>query len=134
MIPHALPMRFPLFGGPPAWRVRLPEDHPLCVGGVYPALALIELAAQAAGLAVAEALAAEAMGEGRAAGAHGGMLVEIESATCERPVVPAGEVLSVAARQTRTMGALRRYTVDVHGVLVVALTLRLHEVPAGGAS
>lgn len=129
MIPHAPPMRFPLFGRPPAWRVRLPEAHPLCVGGVYPTLALVELAAQAAGWAVVDALAVEARAAGVEAPAHGGMLVEVESATCERPAVPAGEVLVLDVQETRIMGALRRYTVHVHGVLRVSLTLRI-----GGAS
>lgn len=125
MIPHTLPMRFPLFGGPSEWRVRLPEAHPLCADGVYPTLALVELAAQAAGWAVVEALAAEARRAGREPAAHGGMLVEVESATCARAVVPAGEVLTLDVRQTRGMGALRRYTVHVQGVLRVGLTLRI---------
>jgi predicted hotdog family 3-hydroxylacyl-ACP dehydratase len=125
MIPHTLPMRFPLFGGPLQWRVRLPDAHPLCVDGVYPTVALVELAAQAAGWAVVEALASESRDAGREPAAHGGMLVEVESATCERPVVPAGEVLTVDVQQTRVMGALRRYTVHVHGVLRVGVTLRI---------
>lgn len=123
MIPHAPPMRFPLFGGPAEWRLLLPEAHPLCVDGVYRTLALVELAAQAAGCAVTNVSAA-----------HTGMLVEIESATCERAVVPAGEVLTVNVQDTRTMGALRRYTVHIHGVLRVALTLRLGDPSPPGPS
>lgn len=130
MIPHARPIRFPLFGG----RVRLPEDHPLCVDGVYPTLALIELAAQAAGGVVVGALAAEALQAGREVRPHAGMLVEVESASCERPVVPAGEVLTLDVQETRVMGVLRRYTVHVHGVLRVALTLRIVPVDAGPPS
>ena len=130
MIPHTPPMRFPLYGG----RVRLPEVHPMCVDGVYPALALVELAAQAAGSAVAEALAAEAHAEGRAPTAHGGMLVEIESATITRPVVPAGEVVALDVRLERVMGALRRYRVRIDGVLEVGLTLRIQGPDVGEAA
>ena len=119
MIPHAPPMRFPLFDG----RVRLPEGHPMSEGGVFPALALVELAAQAAGHAVAEALAAAA--DGTEVAAHGGMLVEIESATILRAAVPVGEVLTVDVRLDRVMGALRRYRVRIDGVLEVGLTLHI---------
>jgi predicted hotdog family 3-hydroxylacyl-ACP dehydratase len=112
-------MRFPLFDG----RVRLPEGHPMSEGGVFPALALVELAAQAAGHAVAEALAAAA--DGTEVAAHGGMLVEIESATILRAAVPVGEVLTVDVRLDRVMGALRRYRVRIDGVLEVGLTLRI---------
>jgi hypothetical protein len=121
VIPHAHPMRFPLFGG----RVRLPEDHPMREGAVFPALALVELAAQAAGQAVVEALAAEAAAAGAAPAAHGGMLVEIESATILRAAVPVGEVVAVSVRLDRVMGALRRYRVVIDGVLEVGLTLRI---------
>lgn len=121
MIPHLYPMRFPLFGG----RVRLPEAHPLSVKGVFPALALVELAAQAAGHAVAATLAAEAEAAGREVTPHGGMLVEVESATFLRAVVPVGEVLTVDVREERVMGALRRYRVRIDGVLEVGLTLRI---------
>ena len=114
MIPHAPPARFPLFDG----RVLLPLTHPLAVDGVYPSLALIELAAQAAGHAVVEALGAEGAG-------HAGMLVEIESATIHRPRVPGGEVLTVEVRLDRVMGPLRRYRVHIPTVLEVGLTLRI---------
>ncbi|MFN7147428.1 MAG: hypothetical protein ACK4YP_26920, partial [Myxococcota bacterium] len=114
MIPHAPPIRFPLFGDPLVGaRVRLPDVHPLCDDGVYPTLALLELAAQAAGHVVAATLAAEAAAEGREPPSHAGMLVEIESATLDRPVVSAGEVLTVTVRPDRVMGALRRYRVAI---------------------
>lgn len=107
-------MRFPIHGG----RVRLPEDHPQVEAGLFPATALVELAAQAAGHAVVAEL-------GDAAEGHGGMLVEIESATVLRSVVPAGEVVTVDARLERVMGPLRRYRVRIEGVLEVGLTLRV---------
>jgi predicted hotdog family 3-hydroxylacyl-ACP dehydratase len=105
--------------------VLLPADHPLCVDGVYPAVALVELAAQAAGHAVAADLAAEARAAGVDAEAHAGMLVEVEGCTILRPVVAAGEVLGVESRCERVMGPLRRYRVVVDGVLEVGLTLRI---------
>lgn len=130
MIPHAPPIRFPLFGDPLVGaRVRLPDVHPLCDDGVYPALALVELAAQAAGHVVAATLAAEAAAAGHEPPAHAGMLVEIESATVTRPVVPAGEVLPLTVRPDRVLGPLRRYRVALDGVLEVGLTLRI-----GGSS
>ena len=107
----------------------LPHDHPLCEAGVYPTLALIELAAQAAGHAVAAALADEAVAAGVEPTPHAGMLVEVESATLHRPVVPAGEVVSLTVRPDRVMGPLRRYRVSIGGALEVGLTLRIGGVP-----
>jgi predicted hotdog family 3-hydroxylacyl-ACP dehydratase len=121
VIPHAPPARFPLVGD----RVLLPSEHPLCDDGVYPALALVELAAQAAGHAVAAALADEARAAGADPEPHAGMLVEIERCTILRPVVAAGEVLGVQTRCERVMGPLRRYRVEIEGVLEVGLTLRI---------
>jgi hypothetical protein len=118
-------MRFPIHGD----RVLLRDDHPLCEGGVYATLALIELAAQAAGHAVADALAADAGAKGEEAAPHAGMLVEIESATVHRPVVAAGEVIRLSVRPDRVMGPLRRYRVTLEGALEVGLTLRIGGTP-----
>ena len=119
MIPHGPPMRFSLIDG----RVLLPSVHPLCADGVYPVAALIELAAQAAGLAIVEEFTPEAPREGERR--HTGMLVEVEGCTFFRAVVPAGEVLVVTSTCERVYGPLRRYRVRIEGVLDVGLTLRV---------
>ncbi len=121
MIPHALPMRFSLIDG----RVLLPAVHPLCADGIYPVAALIELAAQAAGLAIAEEFMREARNAGEPSRRHAGMLVEVEGCTFFRAVVPAGEVLVVTPTCERVYGALRRYRVRIDGVLDAGLTVRV---------
>lgn len=111
MIPHAPPMRFELDGAD----VVLPAGHPLAPDGAFPALALIELAAQLAGRAAP------------AAPGHRGMLVEVEGATLLTAAVPAGTRLSPVVTLERSMGPLHRFHVLLPGVLATRLTLRIAE-------
>lgn len=114
MIPHAPPIRFDVNDGD----VILPLVHPLCVDGAYPAVALLELAAQLAGRAAS-------LPGGGAEPGHRGMLVEVDDCTILTPSVPAGSRLRAEVTLERRLGGLHRFRVTLDGVLSTGLTLRI---------
>lgn len=109
MIPHAPPALFPVDGA----RAVLPWGHPLATDGVFPALALVELAAQLAGRSAP------------AEPGHRGMLVEVEGLELHVDAVPAGGSLAYTVSLERSMGPLHRFRVVLDGVLETRLTLRI---------
>lgn len=107
MIPHAPPMLFELEGD----EVLLPANYPLCEDGVFPAISLLELAAQLAGRTLQSGAS--------------GMLVDIADCTLLRPEVPAGERLRARVRALPGHGQLHRFQVELEGVLHARVSLWL---------
>lgn len=95
----------------------LPTHHPLVTPQGYPALALVELAAQLAG----RALAAPANDVHPLAG----MLVELEHATVKQPLVPPCTLVPYRVTAGRSLGELHRFHVELQDILIVSLTLRI---------
>ncbi|MFZ5482493.1 MAG: hypothetical protein ACOZNI_37365 [Myxococcota bacterium] len=104
-------MRFPVA---PDGSVTLPASHPLLRDGRYAPAALVELAAQLAGRAVA------------APAGHRGMLVEVQDCALLAPASPGERVDPVVTLEHR-MGGLHRFRVVLAGHLDTRLTLRVTE-------
>jgi hypothetical protein len=108
MLPHRPPT---LFAVSPDGSVLLPETHPLATEGGYPSAALVELAAQLAGLQV------------QAPPGHGGMLVDVRDLLLEVPSVPPGTLLFPEIKVERATPPMPRIQVRLPGVLSVTLLL-----------
>jgi hypothetical protein len=93
-------------------RVLLPDRHPLCVAGRYPAAALVELAAQLAG------------GQVDAPAGAPGVLVEVTDCALLGEA-RAGDVLLVRVLLERRQGPLWRFWVELSPALRTRLTLRI---------
>jgi predicted hotdog family 3-hydroxylacyl-ACP dehydratase len=91
-------------------RGRIPAASPFARGGTAPALAGLELAAQAA--AVLEAL--DRAGAGGAAEPRRGYLVRVREAALAAAGIPAGAPLVVRVRRTGGLPPLAVYEVEVH--------------------
>lgn len=91
-------------------RGRIPEASPFAAGGTAPALAAIELAAQAA--AVLDALERAEAGEPE--GPRSGYLVRLRSVQLAGEGIAAGEPLTARVERTGTQPPLSLYSAAVH--------------------
>ncbi len=92
-------------------RGRIPAASPFARGGTAPALAGLELAAQAA--AVLEALERAGAGTGAGAGPRRGYLVRVRDAALASAGIPAEAPLLVRVRRTGGLPPLALYEVEV---------------------
>ncbi|MCK6521057.1 hypothetical protein L6R49_06390 [Myxococcota bacterium] len=110
-IPHTPPARFEVEED---GAVVLPMDHPLAHDGVYLSCALVELAAQLAGRALASSTAARA-----------GVLVEVRELRLAARTVAGGTRLVPELEVERAEPPLPRVFVRLPGVLEARLTLKV---------